>query len=159
MTYHIAQINIGRVLAPMDSPVMSTFVERLDDINALADNSEGFVWRLKDDNNNASSIRIFEDDTLIVNMSVWKDIDTLYAYTYQTAHTEILKRRKEWFEKMGEMQLALWYVPQGHIPTVAEAEERLTYLRKNGPTPYAFTFKQRFSYEEAMTFKDENARV
>lgn len=150
MTYHIAQINIGRVLGPMDSPVMSTFVERLDDINALADNSEGFVWRLKDDNNNASSIRIFEDDTLIVNMSVWKDIDTLYVYTYQTAHTEILKRRKEWFEKMGEMQLALWYVPQGHVPTVAEAEERLTYLRKNGPTPYAFTFKQRFSYEEAI---------
>ncbi|MGO4291029.1 DUF3291 domain-containing protein [Chitinophaga sp. RAB17] len=159
MTYHIAQINIGRVLAPMDSPVMSTFVERLDDINALADNSEGFVWRLKDDNNNASSIRVFEDDTLIVNMSVWKDIDTLYAYTYQTAHTEILKRRKEWFEKMGEMQLALWYVPQGHVPTVAEAEERLTYLRENGPTPYAFTFKQRFSYEEAMTFTNENTRV
>ena len=154
MTYHIAQINIGRMAVPIDSPVMQTFVDRLDEINALAEASEGFVWRLKGDGNNATAIRIFDDSTLLVNMSVWKNTDDLYTYTYQTAHAGILKRRKEWFLKMQDMQMALWYIPAGHLPTVAEAEQRLSYIRANGPTPYTFTFKQRFSVAEAMAFAD-----
>ncbi len=141
------------MLAPMDSPVMADFVNNLNQINDLAESSEGFIWRLKDDANNATSIKIYNDDFLIVNMSVWKDIDRLFRFTYQTQHLEIFKRRNEWFEKMKEMHMALWYVEENHKPTTIEAEERLDYLRANGDTPFAFTFKKRFSVEEALSFQ------
>ncbi len=149
----IAQLNIAKMLAPLDSPVMADFVNNLNRINALAESSEGFIWRLKDDANNATSIKIYNDDFLIVNMSVWKDIDSLFRFAYQTQHLEIFKRRNEWFEKMKEMHMALWYVDQNHKPTTIEAEERLDYLRANGDTPFAFTFKKRFSVEEALSFQ------
>lgn len=141
------------MLAPLDSPVMADFVNNLNRINALAESSEGFIWRLKDDANNATSIKIYNDDFLIVNMSVWKDIDRLFRFAYQTQHLEIFKRRNEWFEKMKEMHMALWYVEENHKPTTIEAEERLDYLRANGDTPFAFTFKNRFSVEEALSFQ------
>src|SRR5688572_22166846 len=100
MKFHLAQLNIARMLAPIDSPVMADFVANLDRINSVAENSKGFVWRLKDDSNNATSIRIFDDDFLIVNMSVWQSVDALFRYVYNSDHTEIFKRRTEWFEKM-----------------------------------------------------------
>jgi Domain of unknown function (DUF3291) len=149
MEFHLAQINIARMLAPMDNRVMAGFVSNLDKINALAEKSDGFVWRLKDDNNNATSIKIFEDDFLIVNMSVWENIETLFQFVYKSGHVEIFKRRKEWFEKMPEMYMALWYIKPGNLPTVAEATERLIYLRNNGETPFSFSFKKRFTMEEA----------
>lgn len=153
MSHYLAQLNIAKMLAPLDSPVMADFVNNLNRINALAESSEGFIWRLKDDANNATSIKIYNDDFLIVNMSVWKDIDRLFRFAYQTQHLEIFKRRNEWFEKMKEMHMALWYVEENHKPTTIEAAERLDYLRANGDTPFAFTFKNRFSVEEALSFQ------
>ena len=152
MKYHLAQLNIGKILAPIDSPVMAEFVANLDPINSLAEKSPGFVWRLKDDSNNATSIKVYDDDFIIVNMSVWENADALSQFVYQSQHTEYVKRRKEWFVKMPEMYMALWYVPAGHAPTVQEAIDRLNYLRKHGETPYAFSFKKRFTVEEASGF-------
>jgi len=152
MEFQIAQVNIGRMLAPIDSPVMAEFVANLDRINALAESSEGFVWRLKDDHNNATSIKIYDDDFIIVNMSVWRTIDSLFNFAYKSHHVEIFKKRSSWFEKMPEMHMALWYVPAGHEPTVAEAEGRLNYIRANGETPRAFTFRKRFTAEEHQQF-------
>jgi hypothetical protein len=153
MEFYLAQVNIAKMLAPIDSPVMAGFVTNLDRINALAENNAGFVWRLKDESNNATAIKIFDDDFLIINMSVWKNSETLFQFVYQSNHVEILKRRKEWFEKIPEMHMALWYVQAGHLPTVAEAIERLNYLRNYGETPFSFSFKKRFSIEEAYKFR------
>ena len=155
MKYHLAQVNIAKMLAPIDNPVMADFVNNLDRINALAEESEGFIWRLKDDENNATALKIFEDDFLIVNMSVWTSIETLFSFTYQTAHTEIFKRKKEWFSKMPEMHMACWYIPEGEIPSTEEAKNRLAYLNNHGETPYAFTFKSKFSAVEASGFLPE----
>jgi hypothetical protein len=152
MEFYLAQVNIARMLAPIDSPVMQDFVANLDRINTLAENSKGFVWRLKDDTNNATSIKIFDDDFLIVNMSVWQNTDALFQFVYQSDHVEIFKRRKEWFEKMPEMHMVLWYVSATHLPTVEEATERLVHVRKNGETPYAFSFKKRFTIQEVNKF-------
>ena len=154
MKFHLAQINIAKVLAPLDSPVMTEFVANLDPINALAENSTGFVWRLKDDTNNATSIKIYDDDFLIVNMSVWTDREALHHYVYSTDHVEFFKRRKEWFQKMTDKHMALWYVPEGNFPTVPEAIERLDYLRANGETPFAFSFKKSFSVAQMMEYAE-----
>jgi hypothetical protein len=141
--FHLAQVNIGRILAPIDSPVMADFVANLDPINALAESSEGFIWRLKDEHNNATAIKMYDDDMIIVNMSVWKNMDSLFNFVYRTHHLDFFKRRASWFEKMPEMHMALWYVPVGHIPTVAEAQDRIDHLRKHGDSDYAFTFKRK----------------
>lgn len=151
VSMHLAQLNIANMIAPLDSPVMADFVANLDPINAIADTSPGFVWRLKDESNSATAIKIFDDDFLIVNMSVWEDIDSLMAYVYRSAHVEIFKRRKEWFEKMKEMHMVLWHIPEGHIPEVKEGQERLVHLRQHGETPYAFSFKKRFSPSDPLS--------
>ena len=153
---NLAQVNIARMLAPIDSPVMKDFVDNLDNINTLAESSDGFVWRLKDDTNNATSIKVFDDDFIIVNMSVWENTDSLFEFVYHSNHVEIFKRRKEWFEKMPEMHMVLWYVPANHFPSVEEAIERLTYLRNNGETPHAFSFKKRFTIEDVQTVLNSN---
>jgi hypothetical protein len=153
MEYNLAQINIGKIRAAMDSPVMYEFAANLDRINALAESSHGFVWRLKDDSNNASSIKIFDDEFVIINMSVWKNQESLYGYVYKSLHTEFLKKRKEWFEKMEAMHMAQWWVPAGHWPGTAEAVDRLNYIRIHGETPYAFNFKNLFSVEESFDYK------
>jgi len=152
MEFYLAQINIAKMVAPIDSPVMADFVANLDSINALAETSEGFVWRLKDESNNATAIKIFDDDFLIVNMSVWKNTEALFQFVYKSNHIEIFKRRKEWFEKMDEMHMAQWYVQPGYLPTVADAVERLNYLRNHGETPFSFSFKKRFTIEETNEF-------
>jgi hypothetical protein len=145
MDSHLAQVNIGRILAPLDSPVMADFVNNLDKINALAESSQGFVWRLKDDGNNATSIQMYDDTRIIVNLSVWETLEQLHDYVFKTMHAAFLKRRREWFEKMGEMTTVLWHVPVGHQPDVNEARERLEHLRKHGETPEAFSFNKRFT--------------
>lgn len=144
VNYHIAQINIGRILGPMDSPVMKEFRDNLDRINALAEASPGFVWRLTGEGNDATSLRPFPDDMMIVNMSVWDSLENLKNYVYKTLHVEYVKRRKEWFEVMGQPIFALWWVPVGHIPSIQEAKERLDHLQVHGPTPRAFTFQTPF---------------
>ncbi len=149
---HLAQVNIAKMIAPIDSPVMKGFVDNLDPINLLAESSPGFIWRLKEENNNATSIKIFDDEFLIVNMSVWESIDSLFQYVYKSDHTQFIKRKKEWFERIPEMHMALWFVLENHKPTVAEALERLVYLRSNQETPYAFTFKKRFTPKELVEY-------
>ena len=141
------------MLAPIDDPIMADFVNNLDRINTLAENSDGFIWRLKGDENNATALRVFEDDQLIINMSVWKDLDALFKFTYQSDHIEVFKRRKEWFSKMRDMHMALWYVESGHEPTPDEAKHRLAYLNEHGVTPYAFTFKSNFSVADHDNYK------
>lgn len=152
MEFKLAQINIAKMLGAIDSPVMTDFVANLDPINALAEKSEGFVWRLIGDGNDATSIKIFDDDYLIVNMSVWENKEALFKFVYQSSHVEIFKRKKEWFEKMPVMHMVLWYVPANHTPTVGEAMVRLNHLRKHGETPYAFSFKKSFTPEEARQY-------
>lgn len=152
MSYQIAQINIARMAAPLDSPVMTDFVGNLDRINALAEGSAGFVWRLKGDGNDATSLRPYQDERIIVNMSVWESIDALFQYAYYSSHVEFFRRRKEWFEKMTSPALALWWIPAGHIPTVEEAKQKLDLLERDGATPLAFTFKCQFTVEEMTTF-------
>ena len=144
MTYHIAQANYARMKAPLDDPVMAGFVAELDRINAAADASEGFIWRLQGDQGDATDIQVFNDDTLIFNMSVWESIDALFQYTYRSVHVEPFRKRLDWFEKLDKPAMVLWWIPAGHIPPVAEAEERFRQLETDGPTPAAFTFKTRF---------------
>jgi heme-degrading monooxygenase HmoA len=143
MDYHVAQVNIGMPRAPIDSPLLADFMRALDPINALADESPGFVWRLQTEDGNATAIRPFEDERLMINMSVWESIDDLAAFVYRSAHVDVMRRRREWFEHM-RLYMALWWVPAGHVPTTAEARARLDHLAEHGPTPFAFTFKVRF---------------
>jgi len=147
--YQLAQVNIGRLKAPLDSAQLKDFVDNLDPVNADADAADGFVWRLEDETGDATDIAVFGDEWLIINMSVWRDAEALKAYMYQGRHREMLARRREWFERLEEALTALWWVPAGHRPTVAEAEERLLHLRAHGPTDYAFTLRTSFPPGEA----------
>jgi Domain of unknown function (DUF3291) len=133
-TYHIAQVNIGQIKAPLEDQVMSGFVARLDEINALADSSPGFVWRLQSSAGNATYLRPYENDRILLNMSVWETIDALKDYVYRSAHAELLRQRHDWFEKFTRLYAALWWVPIGPIPSVDEAKKRLAHLDKHGST-------------------------
>ena len=148
--FHLAQVNIGRLRAPIDSPVMEGFRNQLDPINALADRSDGFVWRLQTDAGNATDIRPYPDDELMaINMSVWESLEALKQFVYRSAHVAPLRDRGQWFEPIEAPILALWWIPAGHIPTVGEALERLRHLKAHGPTPHAFTFRQPFPPPDA----------
>ena len=118
--YHLAQVNIGRLRGPIDSPLLRDFVELLEPVNRLADRSPGFVWRLQTEDGNATAIRPFQDEAIAVNMSVWESVEALGAFVYESRHLDVLRRRKEWFERMTEAYLALWWVPAGTIPTVGD---------------------------------------
>lgn len=142
-THELAQLNIALMKAPLDSPDMSDFVANLAPVNALAERSPGFVWRLQDEEGDATGIRPFGPEVL-VNLSVWRDVASLTDFVYRSDHVEMLKRRKEWFERMTGMHQVLWWVPKGHRPDVNEAAARLAQLRESGPTPEAFTFRQTF---------------
>ncbi|NQE60668.1 DUF3291 domain-containing protein [Caulobacter sp. RHG1] len=141
--FHLAQVNVGRLKAPIDHPSIKDFADNLDRINALAESSPGFVWRLKGDGNNATDLAIAADPLFIPNMSVWTDIPSLGAFVYRSDHVGVMRRRREWFEHM-DLYQALWWVPVGHEPTVEEALEKLALLEAHGPTPAAFTFKTPF---------------
>ena len=157
--YQLAQLNVATLKAPLDSPQLKDFVDNLDRINALAEQSPGFVWRLKGDGNDATSLRPLGDNVL-VNMSVWRDVDALREYVYKSVHVEIMRRKREWFERPTGSPFALWWVPEGHEPTVAEAVARLQHLHKHGPSAEAFTFGEAFAAPDAndagtaFSFKD-----
>src|SRR5438093_10350614 len=140
--WHLAQVNIGRVVAPPESPQLAGFMAMLDPINALADRTPGFVWRLQTEDGNATAIKPYEDDRILVNLSVWESLEALGTFVYASRHLDVLRRRREWFEHFQEAYLALWWVPAGTIPTVPEAQERLAHLDRNGPTEFAFTFRE-----------------
>lgn len=142
--WHLAQINVGRLVAPQGDPGVQPFFEALDRINALADSSPGFVWRLQGDGGNATAIQVTPDPLFILNMSVWTDPDALFAYVYRSAHTPVMARRREFFGPFEGAYHALWWVPVGTIPTVNDGLSRLWYLDRFGPSAHAFTFKARF---------------
>ncbi len=144
MTYHLAQINIAEALAPLDSEVMSGFVNGLDRINSLAEASEGFVWRLKEDSGNATDIQAFDNPLIIVNLSLWEDLESLKAFTFQSAHVEFLRNRRQWFKKMDTPPYVLWWIPAGTVPSVEDGKNALQQLAENGATEMAFDFKKWF---------------
>lgn len=147
--YHLAQVNIGRLRAHIDDPLIADFKNNLDAINAVADASPGFVWRLVGEGNNATDVLPDASDPLLaINMSVWTDIASLGAFVYRSGHIGFMRRRREWFEPM-ENYMALWWVPIGHVPTVAEAMARIDLLARMGPTAEAFTFKNPFTAPDA----------
>jgi hypothetical protein len=137
----LPNLNIAKMKFAIDAPELADFVARLEDINALADESPGFVWRLQTEDGDATAIDYFGPDSL-VNMSVWTDVESLHNYVYRSAHNEVMALRKQWFDRMLEAYSVLWWIPAGTVPTIAQADERLQRLRQNGPTAGAFTFKQ-----------------
>lgn len=143
-SFHLAQINVGRIIAPIDDPKLAGFVDRLDDINALADRSRGFVWRLQSDSGNATDIEVTEDPNFIVNMSVWEDLESLFAYVYRSDHIAVMAQRRQWFEKPKGAFMALWWLPARRLPSIDEGLRRIALLDQKGPTPEAFTFKVAF---------------
>ena len=142
--YHLAQLNIGRAVAPLDDAQLADFMNWLDGINALAERSPGFVWRLKGDDGNNTSLKVSDDPQFIVNLSVWASIDDLHGFTYRSEHKAVFARRYEWFERADGPNMVLWWVPAGTLPDAAEALDRLRRLAESGPSADAFTFKQRF---------------
>ena len=143
--YQLAQINIAEAQAPMHSALLQGFMARIDEINKLAEQSPGFVWRLKgDDEGDATSIRAFANPDMLINMSVWNDIKSLQAFVYRSVHIELLRNKQSWFSQLGSAHQALWWVPAGHIPTLQEGKQRLVLLDRQGPSQEAFTFKELF---------------
>lgn len=144
-TFHLAQANIARMIAPIDDPAMADFVAQLERINAAADRSPGFVWRLQTETGDATAVRAFDDARILFNLSVWTDVEALRAYTYASEHVGPLRARRRWFERMDRAHLVLWWVPAGHLPGVEEAKARFDRLDRDGPTAAAFTFATVFS--------------
>jgi hypothetical protein len=143
--HHLAQINIARMRAPLNNPIMKGFVDQLSKVNRVAEASPGFIWRLKSEEGDATTIRAYEDELILVNMSVWVSIEALREFTYRSHHAGVFRDRLQWFERSAGAQLALWWIPVGHLPTVEEGKSRLALIEKLGPTPEAFTFKQSFA--------------
>lgn len=139
--YELAEVNIARMRGGLEDPIMAPLVALLDEVNALADSSPGFVWRFQMENGNATYLRPYEDDRILFNLSVWASIEALKNYTYGGAHAKVFARRREWFDRFEGMALALWWVPAGHRPSVEEGKERLAHLVANGPSRFAFTFR------------------
>jgi hypothetical protein len=142
--YYLAQINVGRIRAPLSDPLLAGFVEQLGPINALAEASPGFIWRLQTPEGDATSINVFDDDLIIINMSVWQSLEALHDYVYRSQHSSVLRQRKEWFEPYNGPFMALWWVPSDKRPTPQQGKERIEHLAQHGPTPTAFTFKTTF---------------
>jgi hypothetical protein len=142
--FHFAQINIARARAPLTDPLLADFFAKFDEINALADGSPGFVWRLQTETGDATDIEVGGDPRLIVNMSVWESPDALFDYVYKSGHLRVLSRRTDWFERLETPSVALWWIPVRTLPTVEDGLERLDQLARHGPTERAFTFKTRF---------------
>jgi hypothetical protein len=146
--WHLAQVNIGRARGPITGAVMLGFVARLEEINALAERSPGFVWRLQTEDGDATAVRPYpNDNTIMINMSVWTDLDSLREYVFRTMHANVMRQRREWFERFEGVYVALWWVPAGYKPTVEDAVARLAHLEAHGSTPFAFSFAQPFDSE------------
>lgn len=142
--WHMAQINVARALSKLDDPRMADFMAQLDAINRLAEKSPGFVWRLQDDSGTASGIKVDGDPDLVVNMSVWENIEDLFAFACRSAHQPVMARRRQWFTRPDQACQALWWVERGLTPTPEAGLERLALLQQGGPTADAFNFKTRF---------------
>lgn len=142
--YHLAQINIAKLLEPIDSPLLEDFVRDLDRVNEIAEKSKGFVWRLKEDNGNATNINPFDDSSLIINISVWESIEDLKSFVYYSGHIEVFIKRAKWFEKMKTPHMALWWIKAGENPTAEDAKNKLLELESNGDTEASFSFKKIF---------------
>ena len=150
--FHIAQMNVGRALYPLDDPRMADFMDNLALINGLGEATVGFVWRLADeDGAGATSIKAYDDPNIIINLTVWENLDALYAFTYKSDHGKYFARRREWFDR-DNSHLVIWYIPAGELPTPEEGKARLEYLAQHGPTPYAFNFKQRYSVDDMLAY-------
>jgi len=147
--WHLAQINIARAVAPIDDPVMAEFVDQLEAINAVADASPGFVWRLQSESGNATDIQAYSDPRIIINMSVWESAEALFDYVYKSDHLSVLRRRRDWFERANRPIMALWWIEAGQTPSVEDGVARLDYLAEHGPTERAFTFQERFPAPDA----------
>ncbi len=142
--YQLAQYNIAWIVAPLDSPLMADFTNNIAAINALAESAPGFVWRHQTEDGDSTSVRVRDDDRIIINFSVWEDAESLFQFAFYSRHTDYYRRRNEWFIHEDEPYAVLWWVPAGHQPSVDEAEAKLAELKANGPGPGAFTFKKRF---------------
>jgi hypothetical protein len=141
---HLAQVNIARMKMPLDDAAMAGFVARIEEINALADGSQGFVWRLAAGEGSSLYLRPYDDDRILFNMSVWRSLEALHDFVYRSGHVQLFRQRSDWFHRTGGAYVALWWVPEGHVPSVDEAKARLAHLEAHGPTPHAFTFKAPF---------------
>ncbi|NJO74967.1 MAG: DUF3291 domain-containing protein [Leptolyngbyaceae cyanobacterium RM1_406_9] len=146
---YLAQINIALMKAPLDNPIMAEFAEALDQVNAIADQSPGFIWRLKAESGNATQIRAYSNPQILVNLSVWQSVDQLKTYVYKSLHSEFFVRRRQWFEKYQGEHFAMWWIPVGHLPTVEEGKAKLEHLSLHGDSPKAFTFARPFPPEAA----------
>lgn len=156
MEYHLAQVNTAKMNAELDDPIMSGFVQRLEEINVLAENSKGFVWRFQTETGNATYMRPFDDTRILFNMSVWETVEDLRNYVYVSNHVELLKSKENWFTKLGEPHLALWWIQKKHFPSVEEALEKLRLIKAKGPSPDAFTFAKPYPKPNKM-FNPTNA--
>lgn len=141
----LAQLNIAKAKHQLDSPEIKEFIDNLEPVNQLAEQSTGFVWRLKDESGDATSIQAFSDPNIIVNMSTWKSVDALKDFMFRTHHRDFMRRKGEWFHRLAEDTYVLWWIEDNVIPSLSEAVERLEYLRAHGDSPYAFTFKTNYT--------------
>ena len=145
----LAQLNIALAKYPLDAPEIKEFVDNLELVNGIAESSEGFVWRLKDESGDATNVQAFDDPNMIVNMSVWDSVDSLKNFMFRTHHRDFMRRKGDWFHRLPEDTYVLWWIEADHIPILEEAIERLEHLREIGDSPYAFTFKTNFTASEA----------
>lgn len=150
---HLAQLNIAKPKYSLDSPEIEEFVDNLIPVNQLAEDTEGFIWRLQDDSGDATSIHAFSDPSIIVNMSTWASVDALKNFMFRTHHRNFLRRKSEWFDNITQDSYVLWWVPLGHTPSIEEGIARLNYLRDHSDSPHAFTFKSNFSPTEANEYQ------
>lgn len=150
-SHNLSQVNISRMIAPLNSLIMVDFVAKLDSINELADSAPGFVWRLQTEAGNATSISAYDDELILFNLSVWESIDDLKQFVYRSQHGKVMGDRQKWFRKSSGTNMALWWVPMGHIPTVDEAKKRLQHLKDFGESAYAFSFKNQFFTKEPIS--------
>ena len=154
--YQLAEINIARMKGVnISDPVMQEFVDNLARVNGIAEQSEGFIWRLKDDNDNATQLNPYNDEQVIINVSVWESFETLEHFMYRTVHSDFLKKRKEWFHRFGKVYTAMWWIKAGAYPTVAEAVQQLDYLQQHGASPKVFDFRNRFAPPSANVSVDQ----
>ena len=141
----LAQLNIAKMVGVnINDSIMMGFVAQLDEVNTLAESSKGFLWRLKDESGNATDLNPYDDVQVIVNMSVWENLEALEDFVFKGQHLEVMRRRREWFQKFGKASMVLWWIPEGHKPTLEEANERLIFLQTHGASAYAFDFKHKF---------------
>ena len=145
---YLAELNIATAKYDLDAPEIKEFIDNLDPINAIAEQSEGFIWRLQDESGDATNIQFFDDPKTIVNMSVWTSADALKNFMFRTHHKDFFKRKSEWFTKDAEDTYVLWWIPEGTMPTLEAAVQKLNDLRQHGDTPQAFTFKSNFTADE-----------